>query len=91
MPRGTVEFTDTRDDVDLGEDDKKVKSEDGDSGKKQKKKKKKQGGFHALNLSRPVFSGVMRMGYRFPTPVQRKAMPPVLAGRDVVAMARTGV
>ena len=30
------------------------------------------------------------MGYRVPTPIQRKAIPVILEGRDIVAMARTG-
>lgn len=30
------------------------------------------------------------MGYRVPTPIQRKAIPVILDGRDIVAMARTG-
>jgi ATP-dependent RNA helicase DDX54/DBP10 len=32
----------------------------------------------------------MRMGYKLPTPVQRKALPVALAGKDLVCMARTG-
>ena len=52
--------------------------------------KTKTGGFLALGLSAPVRRSVMRKGYRVPTPIQRKAIPPILAGQDVVAMARTG-
>ena len=37
-----------------------------------------------------VFRGIMKKGYKVPTPIQRKGIPPLLEGRDVVAMARTG-
>jgi ATP-dependent RNA helicase DDX54/DBP10 len=47
-------------------------------------------GFKPLGLSDPVFRGVVRMGFRTPTPVQRKALPVVLSGADTVVMARTG-
>lgn len=33
---------------------------------------------------------IMAMGYKVPTPVQRKSLPVTLAGADVVVMARTG-
>lgn len=58
--------------------------------KKQLEKKKKSGGFETLGLSLPVFRAVKRKGYRIPTPIQRKTLPLILAGYDVVAMARTG-
>ena len=50
----------------------------------------KSGSFAAMGLSEPVLRGLTRLGYKLPTPVQRKALPPALSGRDVVAMARTG-
>ncbi|KAL3666008.1 hypothetical protein V7S43_008802 [Phytophthora oleae] len=48
------------------------------------------GGFQHLGLSPSVFRGVMAMGYKVPTPIQRKSLPIVLSGKDCVAMARTG-
>ncbi|XP_071619512.1 ATP-dependent RNA helicase DDX54 isoform X2 [Heliangelus exortis] len=56
----------------------------------QNQKKKKSGGFQSMGLSYPVFKGIMKKGYKVPTPIQRKAIPAILRGRDVVAMARTG-
>lgn len=66
-------------------------SQENELPKEQKrKKKKKSGGFQSMNLSEPVFRGVIKMGYKIPTPIQRKAIPPLLMNRDVMAMARTG-
>lgn len=48
------------------------------------------GGFEALNLSPPIYAGIKRLGYRTPTPVQRKSLPILLTGNDSVVMARTG-
>ncbi|XP_027422460.1 ATP-dependent RNA helicase DDX54 isoform X1 [Bos indicus x Bos taurus] len=56
----------------------------------QNKKKKKSGGFQSMGLSYPVFKGIMKKGYKVPTPIQRKTIPMILDGKDVVAMARTG-
>ena len=54
------------------------------------KKKAKIGSFQAMGLNLDIFKGINRMGYKNPTPVQRKALPIVLAGMDAVCMARTG-
>lgn len=43
-----------------------------------------------MGLSPEVLKGIKVKGYRLPTPIQRKAMPLILAGHDVVGMARTG-
>ncbi|XP_040014287.1 ATP-dependent RNA helicase DDX54 [Xiphias gladius] len=56
----------------------------------QNKKKKKSGGFQSMGLSYPVYKGVMKKGYKVPTPIQRKTIPLILDGKDIVAMARTG-
>lgn len=54
------------------------------------KKKPKIGSFQSLGLEKELLNGLSRMGYQNPTPVQRKALPVVIAGLDVVCMARTG-
>ncbi|KAI8498033.1 ATP-dependent RNA helicase ddx54 [Branchiostoma belcheri] len=56
----------------------------------QNKKKKKSGGFQSMGLSHGIFKGVMKKGYKVPTPIQRKCIPLIMDGKDVVAMARTG-
>ncbi|XP_052899580.1 ATP-dependent RNA helicase DDX54 [Anopheles moucheti] len=55
-----------------------------------KKGKKKSGGFQAMGLGAPILKGILKMGYKIPTPIQRKTIPLILDGRDVVAMAKTG-
>ncbi|KAF8026524.1 hypothetical protein BT93_F3113 [Corymbia citriodora subsp. variegata] len=58
--------------------------------REKQKKKARSGGFESLGLSPNVYNGVKRKGYQVPTPIQRKTMPLILSGIDVVAMARTG-
>ena len=48
------------------------------------------GSFPSMKLSKPVLKGIYKKGYKNPTPIQRKTIPIVLNGQDVVAMARTG-
>eukprot|EP00127_Corallochytrium_limacisporum_P001097 Clim_evm8s39 gene=Clim_evmTU8s39 len=57
---------------------------------KEARKARKSGGFQTMGLSGPVLKAIAQKGYKLPTPIQRKAIPPILEGRDVVAMARTG-
>jgi ATP-dependent RNA helicase DeaD len=47
-------------------------------------------GFAALGVDARIVLGLTALGYEEPTPVQRAAMPPLLAGRDVLAQAATG-
>ncbi|KAJ1417432.1 P-loop containing nucleoside triphosphate hydrolase protein, partial [Ochromonadaceae sp. CCMP2298] len=53
-------------------------------------KKPKTGSFQALGLDREVLNAINRMGYKTPTPIQRKSLPLAMAGIDLVCMARTG-
>lgn len=46
--------------------------------------------FDTLGLAPPLLAAIAARGYLAPTPVQRLAIPPVLAGRDVLACAQTG-
>jgi ATP-dependent RNA helicase RhlE len=46
--------------------------------------------FHELGLSEQILAAVAALGYEEPTPVQNRAIPLVLEGRDVVAAAQTG-
>jgi len=46
--------------------------------------------FSKLGLSPHVVDGVKAMGYVEPTPIQLRAIPLVLAGRDVIGSAQTG-
>lgn len=50
----------------------------------------KPGSFRALGLSEEMSEALARAGYGYPTAVQKRTMPAVLAGRDAVVMARTG-
>ncbi len=47
-------------------------------------------GFASLGLDGRVSDGLASLGYEEPTPVQRATIPPLLAGRDVLAQAATG-
>ncbi|CAM9210670.1 unnamed protein product [Phaeothamnion confervicola] len=46
--------------------------------------------FQALNLSRPILRAIESMGFVAPTPVQERAIPYGLAGRDMCVSAATG-
>ncbi|MDB4886469.1 MAG: heavy metal transporter [Gemmatimonadetes bacterium] len=47
-------------------------------------------GFSGLGLDERVVQALTTLGYEEPTPVQREAIPPLLAGRDVLGQAATG-
>jgi ATP-independent RNA helicase DbpA len=46
--------------------------------------------FNELALSPALLAAIETIGYTEMTPVQRESLPPILAGRDVMAEARTG-
>ncbi|EEP82267.1 hypothetical protein UREG_07132 [Uncinocarpus reesii 1704] len=46
--------------------------------------------FQNFNLSRPILRGLAAVGFSAPTPIQRKAIPVGLLGKDLVGGAVTG-
>ncbi|MBO0936038.1 DEAD/DEAH box helicase [Fibrella sp. HMF5335] len=46
--------------------------------------------FADLNLSPDMLAAVTEMGFTTPSPIQAEAIPPILAGRDVIGQAQTG-
>jgi ATP-dependent RNA helicase RhlE len=46
--------------------------------------------FKDLNLAPDILRGVISAGYTDPTPIQLRAIPVVLSGRDLIASAQTG-
>jgi ATP-dependent RNA helicase RhlE len=47
-------------------------------------------GFSSFKLHPHIAAGVKALGYEIPTPIQAQAIPPVLAGKDVMGLAQTG-
>jgi ATP-dependent RNA helicase RhlE len=46
--------------------------------------------FEELRLAEPVLRAVVAEGYSLPTPIQTKAIPHVIEGRDLIGCAQTG-
>ena len=46
--------------------------------------------FEQLGLSAPILKALKEQGYVNPSPIQEKAIPPALTGRDVLGCAQTG-
>jgi ATP-dependent RNA helicase RhlE len=46
--------------------------------------------FEELQLAPQLIRGVGQLGWKIPTPIQTKAIPPARAGRDIVGIAQTG-
>lgn len=46
--------------------------------------------FAEMELSEPMMAAITAMGYEEPTPIQAAAIPPMMAGGDILAQAQTG-
>ncbi|WP_434036882.1 DEAD/DEAH box helicase [Formosa sp. 4Alg 33] len=46
--------------------------------------------FNSLGLSDALLKAINKKGYDTPSPIQQKAIPPILEGKDVLASAQTG-
>lgn len=51
---------------------------------------KKAGAFQTMGLNTHLLKAISKKGFNQPTPIQRKTIPLILDGQDVVGMARTG-
>ncbi len=49
-----------------------------------------KGAFDRFGLDPALVRAVRALGYEAPTPIQREAIPPILASRDVIGTAQTG-
>src|SRR4051812_6188215 len=47
-------------------------------------------GFESLGLRDEIVATLTALGYEEPTPIQRAAIPPLIAGRDLLGQAATG-
>ena len=46
--------------------------------------------FEQFSFDRRIAAGVKSVGYSVPTPIQQKAIPVILRGRDILGLAQTG-
>jgi ATP-dependent RNA helicase RhlE len=46
--------------------------------------------FESFSLDARIHAGIQSAGYSAPTPIQKQAIPPILAGRDLIGIAQTG-
>ncbi len=47
-------------------------------------------GFDKLGLDQSILDGIDAMGFTEPTPVQEKAIPAIIAGKDIIGASQTG-
>ena len=46
--------------------------------------------FESLGIAEPMVRALTEAGYVTPTPIQKAAIPELMAGRDLLALAQTG-
>ena len=46
--------------------------------------------FSSLQLSQPILKALADLDYTQPTPIQEKAIPVILSGKNLIAAAQTG-
>ena len=85
-----VEPTENHDETIYSEDD--VQSDEEAQIQKQiaqvNRSGKQTGGFQSFGLSPNLSKAIAQKGFKLPTPIQRKTIPVIMDGRDIVAMAR---
>jgi ATP-dependent RNA helicase DDX54/DBP10 len=56
----------------------------------QNKKAKKAKGFKVFHLTDEIYQGIKNIGYKNPTPIQKKIIPEIMSGFNIIAHSRTG-
>ena len=51
---------------------------------------KKRKGFHIFHFSQEINQGIHNIGYKNPTPIQKKVIPEIISGFNIIAHSRTG-
>jgi ATP-dependent RNA helicase RhlE len=46
--------------------------------------------FNDLNLSKQLLKALAEIGFETPTPIQEKAFPIIMSGKDAIGIAQTG-
>ncbi len=46
--------------------------------------------FEDFKLNRQILNAIEEAGYSVPTPIQQKAIAPILSGQDMMGIAQTG-
>ena len=64
--------------------------EDNEKAEQINKRTKKAKGFKAFHLTEELYQGIKMIGYKNPTPIQKKIIPEILAGFNIIAHSRTG-
>ena len=54
------------------------------------KKNKKAKGFKVFHLTEEIYQGIKNIGYKNPTPIQKKIIPEIMSGFNIIAHSRTG-
>ena len=54
------------------------------------KNNKKAKGFKAFHLTEELYQGIKLIGYKNPTPIQKKIIPEIMSGFNIIAHSRTG-
>jgi len=81
---------DEDDDDDASDEDDEPEPDDSDDDEEDQPQPPAARGFAALGLNSKLLEALSDLGYDEPTPIQREAIPPVLAGNDLLGQAATG-
>jgi ATP-dependent RNA helicase RhlE len=50
----------------------------------------RQNSFYGLGIAPKIFEKIESLGYKVPTPIQQKAIPLAIEGKDIIGIAQTG-